>query len=89
MKHRLTVALAVVRFLANQVTERGGVRQLAGGLSSQAWWDVPVAEVATLHSTRHARAGYLESKRDQRHHPRPGGRRDGPHRALDGRAVHR
>lgn len=46
---------------------------LAAGPSSEAWWDVPVAEVATLHSTRNARAGYLEGKRDQRHHLRPGG----------------
>jgi 3D-(3,5/4)-trihydroxycyclohexane-1,2-dione acylhydrolase (decyclizing) len=46
---------------------------LAGGLSSESWWDVPVAEVASLPSTRHARTGYLEGKRDQRHHLRPGG----------------
>ncbi|GLW28443.1 3D-(3,5/4)-trihydroxycyclohexane-1,2-dione acylhydrolase (decyclizing) [Actinoplanes regularis] len=46
---------------------------LATGPGSDSWWDVPVAEVATLHSTRHARAGYLEGKRDQRHHLRPGG----------------
>ncbi|WIM99147.1 3D-(3,5/4)-trihydroxycyclohexane-1,2-dione acylhydrolase (decyclizing) [Actinoplanes oblitus] len=46
---------------------------LADGPSSESWWDVPVAEVATLHSTRHARTGYLEGKRDQRHHLRPGG----------------
>jgi 3D-(3,5/4)-trihydroxycyclohexane-1,2-dione acylhydrolase (decyclizing) len=46
---------------------------LAAGPGSDSWWDVPVAEVATLHSTRHARTGYLEGKRDQRHHLRPGG----------------
>ncbi|AEV83814.1 3D-(3,5/4)-trihydroxycyclohexane-1,2-dione hydrolase [Actinoplanes sp. SE50] len=45
---------------------------LAAAPSSEAWWDVPVAEVATLHSTRHARAAYLEAKRDQRPHLRPG-----------------
>jgi 3D-(3,5/4)-trihydroxycyclohexane-1,2-dione acylhydrolase (decyclizing) len=34
--------------------------------SSQSWWDVPVAEVATLDSTRAARAGYDAAKRAQR-----------------------
>jgi 3D-(3,5/4)-trihydroxycyclohexane-1,2-dione acylhydrolase (decyclizing) len=33
---------------------------------SGAWWDVPVAEVAELDTTRAARAGYQERKRDQR-----------------------
>jgi 3D-(3,5/4)-trihydroxycyclohexane-1,2-dione acylhydrolase (decyclizing) len=33
---------------------------------SGAWWDVPVAEVAGLDTTRAARAGYRERKRDQR-----------------------
>ncbi|MCG5213776.1 3D-(3,5/4)-trihydroxycyclohexane-1,2-dione acylhydrolase (decyclizing) [Streptosporangium sp. KLBMP 9127] len=33
---------------------------------SGVWWDVPVAEVAALDSTREARAGYLENKRAQR-----------------------
>ncbi|MBB2943537.1 3D-(3,5/4)-trihydroxycyclohexane-1,2-dione acylhydrolase (decyclizing) [Actinoplanes lutulentus] len=47
---------------------------LAAGPSSEAWWDVPVAEIATLHSTRHAHAGYLEEKKRQRHHLRPGDR---------------
>lgn len=41
--------------------------------SPESWWDVPVAEVATLQSTRDARAEYLAGKRDQRHHLRPGG----------------
>jgi 3D-(3,5/4)-trihydroxycyclohexane-1,2-dione acylhydrolase (decyclizing) len=41
--------------------------------ASESWWDVPVAEVATLHSTRSARAEHLAGKRDQRHHLRPGG----------------
>ncbi|MEA2312058.1 MAG: hypothetical protein QOE28_2026, partial [Solirubrobacteraceae bacterium] len=34
--------------------------------SSDAWWDVPVAEVSELESTREARAGYEAAKRDQR-----------------------
>jgi 3D-(3,5/4)-trihydroxycyclohexane-1,2-dione acylhydrolase (decyclizing) len=33
---------------------------------SEAWWDVPVAEVATVESTRQARQGYERSKRAQR-----------------------
>ncbi|MFC4555719.1 3D-(3,5/4)-trihydroxycyclohexane-1,2-dione acylhydrolase (decyclizing) [Georgenia faecalis] len=33
---------------------------------SSAWWDVPVAEVATLDSTRQARETYDDARRDQR-----------------------
>jgi 3D-(3,5/4)-trihydroxycyclohexane-1,2-dione acylhydrolase (decyclizing) len=33
-----------------------------------AWWDVPVAEVASLESTREARAGYEKARTAQRHH---------------------
>lgn len=40
---------------------------LVSGPSSEAWWDVPVAEVSQLESTEHARAGYIERK----HHQRP------------------
>lgn len=32
------------------------------------WWDVPVAEVSTLDSTRAARARYLDERKSQRHH---------------------
>jgi 3D-(3,5/4)-trihydroxycyclohexane-1,2-dione acylhydrolase (decyclizing) len=39
---------------------------LAPAPSSEAWWDVPVAEVSGLDSTRSARAGYEHAKRDQR-----------------------
>ncbi len=35
---------------------------------SPAWWDVPVAEVSSLDSTRSARAEYESSKRGQRSH---------------------
>jgi 3D-(3,5/4)-trihydroxycyclohexane-1,2-dione acylhydrolase (decyclizing) len=38
---------------------------------SPAWWDVPVAEVASLESTRDARATYEEQKSRQRSHLRP------------------
>ncbi|MGH3371670.1 MAG: thiamine pyrophosphate-dependent enzyme, partial [Nocardioidaceae bacterium] len=34
--------------------------------SSQGWWDVPVAEVSELDSTRTARSAYERSKQDQR-----------------------
>ncbi|HEY7048717.1 MAG TPA: 3D-(3,5/4)-trihydroxycyclohexane-1,2-dione acylhydrolase (decyclizing) [Jatrophihabitantaceae bacterium] len=36
--------------------------------SSDAWWDVPVAEVATLDSTKQARAEYEKHKRAQKHY---------------------
>jgi 3D-(3,5/4)-trihydroxycyclohexane-1,2-dione acylhydrolase (decyclizing) len=39
---------------------------LAPAPSSEAWWDVPVAEVAELESTRTARATYEQSKQTQR-----------------------
>jgi 3D-(3,5/4)-trihydroxycyclohexane-1,2-dione acylhydrolase (decyclizing) len=39
---------------------------LLGAPSSDAWWDVPVAEVAELASTRDARAGYEKAKERQR-----------------------
>ena len=38
----------------------------AGAPSSDAWWDVPVAEVAALASTRDARASYEKAKERQR-----------------------
>jgi len=41
--------------------------------SSEAWWDVPVAAVAELESTRSARSTYEQNKQTQQHHlaPRP------------------
>ncbi|HLV71920.1 3D-(3,5/4)-trihydroxycyclohexane-1,2-dione acylhydrolase (decyclizing) [Actinomadura hallensis] len=41
---------------------------LSAGPDSAAWWDVPVAEVAALDSTRRARARYEADRRAQRHH---------------------
>ncbi len=38
---------------------------------SPAWWDVPVAEVSALDSTRAARATYEDHKKGQRHHLAP------------------
>jgi 3D-(3,5/4)-trihydroxycyclohexane-1,2-dione acylhydrolase (decyclizing) len=39
---------------------------LVSSPSSEAWWDVPVAEVSRLESTQHAREGYVASKQHQR-----------------------
>jgi 3D-(3,5/4)-trihydroxycyclohexane-1,2-dione acylhydrolase (decyclizing) len=39
-----------------------------GAPDSQAWWDVPVAEVSTLDTTRTARAAYEKARQAQRHH---------------------
>jgi len=36
--------------------------------SSEAWWDVPVAEVATLDSTKQARKEYEQHKKTQQHY---------------------
>ncbi|HEY6738551.1 MAG TPA: thiamine pyrophosphate-dependent enzyme, partial [Actinopolymorphaceae bacterium] len=41
---------------------------LAGSPSSEAWWDVPVAEVSELESTRTARAEYEVNKPVQKHY---------------------
>jgi 3D-(3,5/4)-trihydroxycyclohexane-1,2-dione acylhydrolase (decyclizing) len=55
---------------------------LVSAPDSPAWWDVPVAEVSTLESTRAARTAYERSKARQRAHlgpsdaPRPPGSTD-------------
>jgi 3D-(3,5/4)-trihydroxycyclohexane-1,2-dione acylhydrolase (decyclizing) len=41
---------------------------LAGSPDGGAWWDVPVAEVSALESTRQARADYERDKDAQRRH---------------------
>ncbi|MGI5208508.1 3D-(3,5/4)-trihydroxycyclohexane-1,2-dione acylhydrolase (decyclizing) [Spirillospora sp. CA-108201] len=41
---------------------------LAGTPDSAAWWDVPVAEVSALASTREARARYERDRRTRHHH---------------------
>ncbi|MGC4954787.1 thiamine pyrophosphate-dependent enzyme, partial [Actinomadura citrea] len=41
---------------------------LAGTPDSAAWWDVPVAEVSALDSTREARARYERDRGTRRHH---------------------
>ena len=47
---------------------------LIGAPSSEAWWDVPVAEVAELETTRAARERYEQHKRTQKQHLSPGER---------------
>ena len=44
---------------------------LVAAPSSEAWWDVPVAEVADVESTREARTTYEQGKRTQRQYLRP------------------
>jgi 3D-(3,5/4)-trihydroxycyclohexane-1,2-dione acylhydrolase (decyclizing) len=44
---------------------------LVAAPDSPAWWDVPVAEVSTLESTRRARATYASAKEAQRAHLTP------------------
>ncbi|MEU8123820.1 thiamine pyrophosphate-dependent enzyme, partial [Spirillospora sp. NPDC049024] len=39
---------------------------LAAAPDSEAWWDVPVAEVSALEQTRQARARYEDDKKAQR-----------------------
>ena len=39
--------------------------------SSEAWWDVPVAEVSGLDSTRAARETYAENKQTQQQYLNP------------------
>jgi 3D-(3,5/4)-trihydroxycyclohexane-1,2-dione acylhydrolase (decyclizing) len=46
--------------------------------SSEAWWDVPVAEVAGVETTRAARAEYEQHKRSQRQHLSPSERVESP-----------
>ena len=44
---------------------------LVGAPDSEAWWDVPVAEVAALESTRAARETYEQNKRTQQQYLSP------------------
>jgi 3D-(3,5/4)-trihydroxycyclohexane-1,2-dione acylhydrolase (decyclizing) len=45
---------------------------LVGAPSSEAWWDVPVAETSELDTTRAARAGYERDKANQHAYLNPG-----------------
>ena len=44
---------------------------LVGAPDSEAWWDVPVAEVAALDSTRAARETYEQNKQTQQQYLSP------------------
>ena len=44
---------------------------MIGAPDSEAWWDVPVAEVAELESTQAARAQYEQDKRTQKQYLSP------------------
>jgi 3D-(3,5/4)-trihydroxycyclohexane-1,2-dione acylhydrolase (decyclizing) len=45
--------------------------------SSNSWWDVPVAEVAEVDSTRQARKAYEANKANQRPYLGPGEQEEG------------
>ncbi len=47
---------------------------MIGAPDSEAWWDVPVSEVAELESTQAARAQYEQDKRTQKQYLSPGER---------------
>jgi 3D-(3,5/4)-trihydroxycyclohexane-1,2-dione acylhydrolase (decyclizing) len=59
-------ALAAARAADRTTLVRIETDPLLGAPSSDAWWDVPVAEVAGLASTRDARAAYEKDKQRQR-----------------------
>ncbi|MGH3341691.1 MAG: 3D-(3,5/4)-trihydroxycyclohexane-1,2-dione acylhydrolase (decyclizing) [Carbonactinosporaceae bacterium] len=62
----LRTALARARASDRTTVVHIEVDPFAGGPSSEAWWDVPVAEVATLDTTRAARASYQQGRQAQR-----------------------
>jgi 3D-(3,5/4)-trihydroxycyclohexane-1,2-dione acylhydrolase (decyclizing) len=62
----LEEALRVARAASGTTVVHVETDPLAAAPSSEAWWDVPVAEVSGLDSTRAAREGYERDKRAQR-----------------------
>ncbi|MQA96784.1 MAG: 3D-(3,5/4)-trihydroxycyclohexane-1,2-dione acylhydrolase (decyclizing) [Streptosporangiales bacterium] len=62
----LRTALAKAREADGPVLVHVETDPMVGAPDSEAWWDVPVAEVSGLASTRGARTAYREGKRDQR-----------------------
>jgi len=62
----LEEALRVARDASSTTVVHVETDPLAPAPSSEAWWDVPVAEVSGLESTRAAREGYDRDKRAQR-----------------------
>ncbi len=67
----LEAALADARAASTTTVIQIETDPLVPAPSSEAWWDVPVAEVAALESTRSARAAYTAEKARQRHHLSP------------------
>ncbi|HEX7744477.1 MAG TPA: 3D-(3,5/4)-trihydroxycyclohexane-1,2-dione acylhydrolase (decyclizing) [Micromonosporaceae bacterium] len=68
----LRVALAKARRSTRTTVVHVETDPLVGAPSSQAWWDVPVAEVAATDGTPEARAAYETAKRTQRRYLRGG-----------------
>ncbi|HEX3813151.1 MAG TPA: 3D-(3,5/4)-trihydroxycyclohexane-1,2-dione acylhydrolase (decyclizing) [Mycobacteriales bacterium] len=64
----LKAALATAKAASRTTVIHVETDPLAAGPDSSAWWDVPVAEVSTLDTTREARAAYERDKRSQRHY---------------------
>jgi 3D-(3,5/4)-trihydroxycyclohexane-1,2-dione acylhydrolase (decyclizing) len=64
----LTTALKAARDADRLTVVHIETDPLAPVPSSESWWDVPVAEVAELDSTKQARARYDEARRNQRTH---------------------
>jgi 3D-(3,5/4)-trihydroxycyclohexane-1,2-dione acylhydrolase (decyclizing) len=61
----LEAALGDARAAATTTVVHVQTDPLVPSPASDAWWDVPVAETATLESTRTARTAYEAAKRDQ------------------------
>jgi len=66
----LRVALAKARQSTRTTVVHVETDPVVTAPSSQAWWDVPVAEVAATDGTAEARAAYEEAKRSQRRYLR-------------------
>jgi 3D-(3,5/4)-trihydroxycyclohexane-1,2-dione acylhydrolase (decyclizing) len=62
----LRAALADAKAADRTTVVHVDVDPLPGAPDSDAWWDVPVAEVSTLDSTRQPRADYEKAKQSQR-----------------------
>jgi 3D-(3,5/4)-trihydroxycyclohexane-1,2-dione acylhydrolase (decyclizing) len=62
----LEQAIGTAKQAAGPVVIHVRTDPLVGGPDSEAWWDVPVSEVAELQTTRDAHSVYLEHKATQR-----------------------
>jgi 3D-(3,5/4)-trihydroxycyclohexane-1,2-dione acylhydrolase (decyclizing) len=62
----LAAALAKAREAERTTVVHVETDPLVPAPDSEAWWDVPVAEVSALDTTQAARAAYDEAKRAQR-----------------------